>query len=370
MTDTKIAVMFIHGVETSDPTYADRAMDLLRRSFTDRSGAHHDALVIQPVHWAPVLQEREDELFERCFGADQVRLVHRLGRWTARVNNGSETALLFLILSALLPRLLTLPATAPRLPILGRVPWPVLRWAATEFAGDAIAYQVAGERDHTVYDDIHACVASTLSDLAEKAGPSAPLCVIAHSLGSVIASNYFYDLQAEQGHHSLARKRSMVLVPAATRAARSSDHPTDLEQGKTLTDLITLGSPLALWSLRYTDFGRPLIVPSPDIGKRQAGLGTWINIYSPDDLVGYPLRGLSPEYAGQVREDIRLRVGPWWASWNPLSHVWYWNDTGIADLAATVLADTWQALHQQRTAPEQRRAAVARRPRRGAVAVG
>jgi len=33
---------------------------------------------------------------------------------------------------------------------------------------------------------------------------------------------------------------------------------TPLERGETLTLLYTLGSPIAIWSLRYPDFGVPI----------------------------------------------------------------------------------------------------------------
>jgi hypothetical protein len=371
----RLAVTLIHGVETADSGYGDRAGDLLRRAFAKHSGVDPDeALVVRPTFWAPVLQSAEDELFQRCFGPGQARYVRWLKRQTSRVDHGSRLAMLTLSSSALLPRV----------PFAGPLPWPTLRWVTTEFAGDAIAYQVAGERDHTVYDAIHARVAVALRELADVAGPDAPLCVLGHSLGSVIASNYFYDLQVEHGHYPrggpLATQGALTgpgrvppqprgaageplpprrLVPAATRLAMGS---SPLERGETLTDLITLGSPLGLYSLRSRGFHRPLLVPAPSeaglldgagdlpAGRRRGDptgrsrAGGWINIYSPYDLVSQPLRSLSEEYRLAVREDIRVNVGPWWAARGPLSHVWYWNDPRVAELAGRALARTWRAL--------------------------
>jgi hypothetical protein len=369
-TTPRLAVTFIHGVETADPAYAVRAIELLRRAFARHSGADPDeALVIRPVYWAPVLQAAEDDLFSRCFGPGHARYVRWLKRQAARVDQGSRLSLLALSGSAMLPRV----------PFAGSLPWPTLRWVTTEFAGDAIAYQIAGERDHAVYDAIHARVAETLRELSTQAGPGAPLCVLAHSLGSVVASNYFYDLQVEYGRYprggplALGRGPAVAgrvptqpsgpagevpaprrLVPAATRLALGPS-PSPLERGETLTDLITLGSPLALWSLRSRGFHRPLMVPSPGPGGtgpaasvQPAGggrpTGGWINVYSPYDLVSQPLRPLSEEYRLAVREDIRLNVGPWWAARGPLSHVWYWNDNRVADLAGRALARTWREI--------------------------
>ncbi|MBL7486940.1 hypothetical protein I6A60_28910 [Frankia sp. AgB1.9] len=398
----RIAVTLIHGVETADAGYGDRAVELLRRAFAKHSGADPDeALIVRPTFWAPVLQSAEDELFQRCFGPGQARYVRWLKRQTSRVDHGSRLAMLALSSSALLPRV----------PFAGPLPWPTLRWVTTEFAGDAIAYQIAGERDHTVYDAIHTRVAVALRELAVAAGPDAPLCVLGHSLGSVIASNYFYDLQVEHGQYPRGgpfaqaggptgpgrvppqlrgaadeRPEPRRLIPAATRLA-IGPAPSPLERGETLTDLITLGSPLGLYSLRSRGFHRPLLVPAPAAAgldgepdgrlssprRRDApgrpGAGGWVNVYSPYDLVSQPLRPLSEEYRLAVREDLRMTVGPWWAARGPLSHVWYWNDPRIADLAGRALARTWRA-HAgiPDGAPAQR---VARRPAaRPADAVG
>jgi hypothetical protein len=389
----RIAVTLIHGVETADAGYGDRAVELLRRAFAKHSGADPDeALIVRPTFWAPVLQSAEDELFQRCFGPGQARYVRWLKRQTSRVDHGSRLAMLALSSSALLPRV----------PLAGPLPWPTLRWVTTEFAGDAIAYQIAGERDHAVYDAIHTRVAVALRELAVAAGPDAPLCVLGHSLGSVIASNYFYDLQVEHGQYPRGgpfaragvpagpgrvppqprgaadeRPAPRRLIPAATRLA-IGPAPSPLERGETLTDLITLGSPLGLYSLRSRGFHRPLLVPAPAAAgldgepdgqvasprrrdtPGRTGAGGWVNVYSPYDLVSQPLRPLSEEYRLAVREDLRMTVGPWWAARGPLSHVWYWNDPRIADLAGRALARTWRA-HAgiPDGAPAQR---VARRP--------
>ena len=98
-----------------------------------------------------------------------------------------------------------------------------------------------------MYDLIHGVMAQTLHRLALQAGSSAPLSVIAHSLGTVIASNYLYDLSRPQ------------LVSDEVKA-HMDDVP--LERGETLVHFFTLGSPLAVWALHHDDFGRPLTVPS------------------------------------------------------------------------------------------------------------
>lgn len=72
-----------------------------------------------------------------------------------------------------------------------------LRRFVINYLGDAIAYQPVETAKHN-YERVHNKVKESLNELSNKAGETAPLCIISHSLGSVIASNYFYDLQFKQ----------------------------------------------------------------------------------------------------------------------------------------------------------------------------
>jgi hypothetical protein len=142
--------------------------------------------------------------------------------------------------------------------------------------------------------------------------------VIAHSLGTVIASDHFWDLQRQR-------------------------HPegatTPLERGETLAYLYTLGCPIALWTLRYDDFGQPIAFPAPTLSQFHPGLHTeWVNFYDRDDLVAYPLKGLSKEYEATVTEDRAVNVGPLPISLTPVSHVCYWNDSSVMRPIAKTLA--------------------------------
>src|SRR5262249_34861522 len=159
-------------------------------------------------------------------------------------------------------------------------PWgyPTLRRFMIDFAADALAYlPIPGYRG--IYDSIHAIVAQGIKTLAAKAGPEAPLCIIAHNLGTVIARNYLYYLQV------FPRKK---LICAPVRRAMGK---TPLDKGETLAALFTMGSPLALWSLRFNNFGTPITVPSPELAAYHAALqGEWTNFYDASDVIGYPLK--------------------------------------------------------------------------------
>src|ERR1700694_5963644 len=65
----KLAVMFVHGVEISDPHFADTATRLLRQSFKAETGIDpDDALVIKPAYWAPVVNASQDQLLDSIGG--------------------------------------------------------------------------------------------------------------------------------------------------------------------------------------------------------------------------------------------------------------------------------------------------------------
>ncbi|MGH7360793.1 MAG: hypothetical protein ACREJI_04180, partial [Candidatus Methylomirabilales bacterium] len=132
----KIAVAILHGVGKQDPHFADGIAQELRDRFAKQVGNRvadpASELVIQPVYWAPVLQNTEEELWKRM----------RRG---------------------------------------GELDFTTLRRFLVDFAADAIAYQPTPS-DRQIYDGIHQVFAQTLRELAVDAGEKAPLCVIAHSL--------------------------------------------------------------------------------------------------------------------------------------------------------------------------------------------
>ncbi|RME74559.1 MAG: hypothetical protein D6784_09655 [Chloroflexi bacterium] len=282
-----IAVAVVHGVGRQDPTFADELIAELTYRFARFLPANvpdpQTQIIIEPVHWAPVLQHAEEQLWQRLKREGDLNFIK-------------------------------------------------LRRFMVEFGADALAYQPLPHR-RAVYDAIHGVMARSLRRLAERAGSHAPLCVIAHSLGSVIASNYIYDLQAEK-------------MPDSVRAVHQ---PTPVELGETFAFFYTLGSPIALWSLRFSDFGMPINVPSPRLAHYYPALkGEWVNFYDPDDIIGYPLKPLNEKYRRVVKADIPVNVGSILASWNPLSHMGYWTDNDITVPIARALAEGWKQVNAAR----------------------
>jgi hypothetical protein len=274
-----IAVAIVHGVGSQKARFADVFARRTARRFARLSGAAPGTLAIRGVHWAPALERAQRRVWSRALRGGPLR-------------------------------------------------WPATRrWVALA-AADAIAYGAApGER--RVYDEVHALFSAALRRLADDAGGAAPLCIVAHSLGTVIASDHLYDLSADPAR----------LLGPRTREATGA---TPLERGETLALLFTLGSPLLLWALRHPGMDRPLRVPAAAVAGLPPSATGWTNLYDPDDPLGWPLRSAGPAYARAVRADVPVDVGPAWARWNPCSHLGYWRSRAIVERVARALA----ALHR------------------------
>jgi hypothetical protein len=285
-----LAVAVIHGIGKQDKNFAE---PLIRRLWTQYARLLGDTiedpdqhLVIEPVFWQPCIQSREDTMWDNLLAG-------------------------------------------------GPLDWQLLRRFFIDFAGDAIAYQQTPGYVQT-YNAIHGVMAKAFNQLAERAGEKAPLCVIAHSLGSIISSNYLYDLQTE-----FAEGRGII----APEVKAEIDN-TPLEHGETLCRFFTMGSPLAVWSLRYEDFGSPVKVPALQLAEHWPGLsGEWTNIFDRDDIIGYPLKSLNAAYDKAVTEDLEMNVGGLFKCWNPACHLEYWADCGAMRTIARSLARAWRAIN-------------------------
>lgn len=328
-----IAIAVIHGIGPGDKDYDrwsrhrnERDPDFLaslrsaltaacgRRGWSEAQVA--DRLHLRPVYWAPVLERAQNELWRNVHGGRDL-----WDRWELLLQKGE-------------------------------LDWTFLRWVMVSFLSDAIAYQapspealaMAGDRreellaGYNAYQAIHGVFAQTLGQLATSAGDRAPLAMVAHSLGTIVAANYLYDLQAQfQG---------AIGDAAMGRGVRRLMGDTALERGETLSLLYTLGSPLALWSLRYYGFGKAPELPPPGLAQHYPGLeARWINAYDDDDIIAFPLKSVNDAYRVAVTEDWRVNVGPPFVRQTPFCHNYYWSDATVADRLAGDLIGLWQRVN-------------------------
>lgn len=288
----KIAVAIIHGIGGQEPNfYKPFAKKLIKAFNGELEEKPSSDLVIQPIWWADILEPIESKL---------------LGLTKSRI---------------------------------GRTNFFWLRKFVVQSGGDAIAYQPFADKS-SIYEKVHARVAQELHTLAEKAGSDAPLCIIAHSLGTIIISNYFWDLQ-----HHLANEKELI-------DSETDDHihkHNPLERGETFAHLYTLGSPIALYSIRFENFGKPFEFPPAQLKDSYPQISPeWINFYSNEDVIAYPLSDLNDDYKKCVT-DKWVDVGNALQFWNPISHTLYWTGSEVIKPIAKSLAKTWKALNSSDT---------------------
>ncbi|MBL0714832.1 MAG: hypothetical protein JJV98_14145 [Desulfosarcina sp.] len=173
--------------------------------------------------------------------------------------------------------------------------------------GDASAYQKVESGENTVYKEIHLRVSAAIQDIyvSDLGSQPKPMIVLAHSLGGHIMSNYIWDKQ-----HSTGTQLS------------------GFERMKHLVGFVTFGCNIPLFTFAYQKVV-PIAFPPPKLPTHLKKKAKWLNFYDPDDVLGYPLKAINPDYRKVVSKDIPINVGGILSSWNPMSHTKYWTDNDL-----------------------------------------
>jgi hypothetical protein len=177
----------------------------------------------------------------------------------------------------------------------------------TEFAGEYVS-DIISYRNGCAKEMIQARIDEYLRPLAPASG-TVPMSFISHSLGTVIASDYVWDSRDQ---------KKLFAGPFS------------------LNNFFTMGSPLALFALRFDGpeiFNDPICVDDKE--------GVWLNIYDNDDPIAYPLKCLNAAYNKAVTHDREVNVG-----WLGLAHVNYWKNKMVQRMIAAKLAEDWMRLHK------------------------
>lgn len=274
-----IAVAVVHGMGSADQHYSvelkHRVTEAYVRAAKQRS---EDDLVWQEVYWGDLVQQQHE-------------------RTLKAVNYKNDLA------------------------------YPGLRELFVDYLGTSLAYRP--QSGYPLYPLLHARIKEQLGKLATHRRidtERTPLVVLAHSFGSVIMSNYIYDLQIEQA-------RVGGQIPGLTA----------FEQFQTFAGFITFGSPLAVYADQPGDFNRAIRVHGPHLAPAQQAVTKWLNFYDKDDIIAYPLKGINAAYAKAVSDDIEINVGSAATSWNPGCHNGYWEDPDFYRPVAQYLHELRQA---------------------------
>lgn len=282
MAKARIAVLCVHGMGNQPVGFADGMIEELRTRLKDR-GVNPDLFAFAPAWWGPIMEGAESKLY-------------------ARLSQGAD------------------------------LDWATLRKdIVISGFGDALAYVGPPNGRSEVYGKIHEVLGAALEEVtAELEDPdSTPLVVMAHSLGCAIASNYIWD--AQKG----------VFAQTAT---------CGFSRCQTLLGLVTFGCNLPLFTLAYKPADiMPIARTGPGVGAcfdRHTDvqlLSKWLNFYDPDDILGYPLRGLNRHYADAVTADIAIDTGTILGA-----HTDYWTDNDFTTPVADYLVSIARALPPSR----------------------
>jgi hypothetical protein len=213
-----------------------------------------------------------------------------------------------------------------------RLRYPDLRRFLLFGFGDAAGLENRKEIDGSVYELAQEAIARQLLGVARQ-DPNASVVFLAQSLGCQVLSSYVYDAQkAAAGGRVLAG----IWKDIDGWARRALGGPLSESEkrflaGGTCTAFVTTGCNIPIFVAAHKQMDiKPIARPT--------GRFEWINLYDPDDALGWPLQPLSPGYAALV-DDRAINAGQGvvtWVlkSWNPLSHTAYWNDAQVLDLLA------------------------------------
>lgn len=203
--------------------------------------------------------------------------------------------------------------------------WAKLRKFFLNAFGTMSSYHASGNRPDSLYHRIHGVVHQGLQQLRAKLGDQdKPLIIVAHSVGSVFMSNYIWDRQKGYDQERYGS--------------------TPFERMETLTGLVTLGSNIPLFCVDKENLAC-IEFPPPTLTEPLRKKAKWLNLYDSDDVLGWPLKPLSPSYSATVSEDIEVSVGNILTAWNPANHSAYWSDETVIKPLVYLLSTILEATH-------------------------
>jgi hypothetical protein len=255
----KLAIAVIHGMGSENQFFSVELKHRITEEYVnEEEGRMEDDLIFQEIYWGDLVKDTQKNLLQKANYKKDLTYMN-------------------------------------------------LRELFVDYVGATLAYREA------LYDAIQKRVSDNLAKLCShrRVDPDkTPLVVMAHSFGSVIMSDYIYDIQKKQA-----------------AAGGSIAGMSELEQFNTMAGMITFGSPMAVLSLQQNgDFDKPINVVGRNLPENVRNAVRWDNYYDKDDIIAYPLKGINDAYGEVISGDFEINVGSAATSWNPACHNGYWED--------------------------------------------
>ncbi len=274
---SKVALLTIHGMGEQPLDYADD----MRRALSHRMGAAFASVDVHSVYYQHLLKPNELDVWNRTRERATVRY---------------EQLRKFILFG---------------------------------FA-DAAGLENRKEYDNSVYEQAQMEIARALLAIHATRGPDTPIVLLAHSLGCQVMSSFIYDAQKRAGGGLVS---AGIWKPGRMADSLSAEQRKFLQCG-TVRSFVTTGCNIPVFVSAHQRMDvKPIIKPNP--GFR------WLNLYDPDDALGWPLQPLEGGYETLV-EDRVVNAGQgildfMTKSWNPLSHTAYWTDDEVIKPLANLL---------------------------------
>lgn len=207
---------------------------------------------------------------------------------------------------------------------------------------DAAGLETAKEEPGSVYELAQLRIAQALFEACRAHGPDQPVVVISQSLGCHVMSNYLYDAQKKlwSGQRVAAGIWRDIQEFAPQIAGRPlSAAEIGFLSGHTCRRWITTGCNIPIFVAAHKTMSIRPIQPPPG----NSADFRWLNLYDPDDVLGWPLAPLSDAYALLV-QDQPINSGQGLVNWllkstTPLSHTAYWTDDDVLNPLARMLGE-------------------------------
>jgi hypothetical protein len=279
---TNVALITVHGMGETPPTYADALLNRLRGQL----GALAGQVVMRSVYYQKILQDNQNAVWEHTRAHSTVR-------------------------------------------------YPDLRKFVLFGFGDAAGLENRKEMPGSVYELAQGEIARTLLS-AHAVRPDMPAVFVAQSLGCHVLSSYIYDAQkAARGQPVSAGIWRNIDAWADSTLGRplTASEKTFLGAG-TCAALVTTGCNIPVFIAAHKVMH---VIPI----DRPTRLFKWINFYDPDDVLGWPLQPLPGGYRELVEDRVVNASGGVASlllrSWNPFAHNSYWDDATVVGAIAAML---------------------------------
>ncbi|PWF48798.1 hypothetical protein [Massilia glaciei] len=279
-----VALITLHGMGETPPDYAGEILKPLRK----KMGSLLDAVDVRPVYYQEEMQANQREIWTRI---DEHSKVH----------------------------------------------YDALRKFLLFGFGDAAGLESRKDDDASVYELAQVDIARALLQARRANHKDTQVVFLTHSLGGQVLSNYLYDAQKKRRGGTVSagvwKDPDHTLRNISGPGGLTPDEKNFL-RGDNCIGWISTGCNIPIFVAACKEMHiRPIDPPRNGF--------KWLNLYDPDDVLGWPLQPLSAGYRALV-EDRAINSGNGainfiLKSWNPSAHSSYWTDDDVVDPLARML---------------------------------